>query len=88
LHLTDDLLLFLRDRLKVSGDKSQAMPFWAPWMPGTNFSRPLDPRVQREHNFALVDEADNIFIDEAGTPLIISTETRPATPDGRPRPVP
>jgi preprotein translocase subunit SecA len=72
---------FLRDRLKVSGDKSQAMPFWAPWMPGVNFSRPLDPRVQREHNFALVDEADNIFIDEAGTPLIISTETRAATPD-------
>jgi preprotein translocase subunit SecA len=35
--------------------------------------------VQREHNFALVDEADNIFIDEARTPLIISGQTRPAT---------
>jgi len=72
---------FLRDRLKISGDKNQALPFWAPWMPGQQFSRSLDPKVQREHNFALVDEADNIFIDEAGTPLIISTETRPATPE-------
>jgi preprotein translocase subunit SecA len=35
--------------------------------------------VQREHNFALVDEADNIFVDEARTPLIISAPTRPAT---------
>src|SRR5947199_8851021 len=23
---------FLRDRLKVSGDRTQAMPFWAPWL--------------------------------------------------------
>jgi preprotein translocase subunit SecA len=28
-----------------------------------------------------VDEADNVFIDEARTPLIIATPTRPATPD-------
>ncbi len=37
--------------------------------------------MQRPHHFALVDEADNIFIDEARTPLIISQETRPATSD-------
>ena len=35
--------------------------------------------MQRPHHFALVDEADNIFIDEARTPLIISSPTRPAT---------
>jgi preprotein translocase subunit SecA len=70
---------FLRDRLKVSGDKTQAAPFWAPWLGGMNYQQPLDPKVQREHHFALVDEADNIFIDEARTPLIISAPTRPAT---------
>jgi preprotein translocase subunit SecA len=70
---------FLRDRLKVSGDKGQAMPFWGPWLNTTQFTQPQDPKVQREHNFALVDEADNIFIDEARTPLIISAPTRPAT---------
>jgi preprotein translocase subunit SecA len=73
---------FLRDRLKVSGDKGQASPFWAPWTAGNGqYSQPLDPKVQREHNFAIVDEADNIFIDEARTPLIISAPTRPATPE-------
>jgi preprotein translocase subunit SecA len=69
---------FLRDRLKVAGDKGQALPFWAPWMSNGQFERPLDPKVQREHHFALVDEADNIFIDEARTPLIIAAPTRPA----------
>ncbi len=32
----------------------------------------LDQMVQRELNFAIVDEVDNILIDEARTPLIIS----------------
>ncbi len=32
----------------------------------------LDDRVQRERAFAIVDEVDNILIDEARTPLIIS----------------
>jgi preprotein translocase subunit SecA len=73
---------FLRDRLKVSGDKGQAAPFWAPWTTAIGqFNQPLDPKVQREHHFALVDEADNIFIDEARTPLIISAPTRPASPE-------
>ena len=49
------------------------MPFWGPWSAGNGqFNQPLDPKVQREHNYAIVDEADNIFIDEARTPLIIS----------------
>jgi preprotein translocase subunit SecA len=42
---------------------------------------PEDKMVQRPHHYALVDEADNIFIDEARTPLIISSPTRPATPE-------
>jgi preprotein translocase subunit SecA len=71
---------FLRDRLKVAMDKSGGMPFWAPWTaPQGAFSRPVDPKVQREHHFALVDEADNIFIDEARTPLIIGGPTREAS---------
>jgi preprotein translocase subunit SecA len=32
----------------------------------------LDQRVQRERSFGIVDEVDNILIDEARTPLIIS----------------
>jgi preprotein translocase subunit SecA len=32
----------------------------------------LDERVQRGHVFAIVDEVDNVLIDEARTPLIIS----------------
>ena len=32
----------------------------------------LAERVQRGHYYAIVDEVDNILIDEARTPLIIS----------------
>jgi len=32
----------------------------------------LEEKVQRKHNFAIVDEIDSILIDEARTPLIIS----------------
>ncbi|NUR35395.1 MAG: preprotein translocase subunit SecA, partial [Gemmatimonadaceae bacterium] len=32
----------------------------------------LEQRVQRGHNFAIVDEVDSVLIDEARTPLIIS----------------
>jgi preprotein translocase subunit SecA len=37
-----------------------------------NMSASLEQCVQRGHNFAIVDEVDNILIDEARTPLIIS----------------
>ena len=37
-----------------------------------NMVTELDQRVQRERRFAIVDEVDNILIDEARTPLIIS----------------
>ena len=70
---------FLRDRLKVAGARGQESPFWAPWMPG-GAKAPMDTATQRPHHFALVDEADSIFVDEARTPLIISKPTRPATP--------
>ncbi|MBI4933091.1 MAG: preprotein translocase subunit SecA [Actinobacteria bacterium] len=37
-----------------------------------NMAGTLDDKVQRGHNFAIVDEVDSILIDEARTPLIIS----------------
>ncbi|HSK49029.1 MAG TPA: preprotein translocase subunit SecA [Solirubrobacterales bacterium] len=37
-----------------------------------NMSAQLEHYVQRGHHFAIVDEVDNILIDEARTPLIIS----------------
>ena len=37
-----------------------------------NMARSLEARVQRGHHYAIVDEVDNILIDEARTPLIIS----------------
>ncbi len=39
----------------------------------------LDDCVQREHNFAIVDEVDSILIDEARTPLIISGPSEEST---------
>ncbi|MEJ5224984.1 MAG: hypothetical protein WHV44_11060, partial [Anaerolineales bacterium] len=37
-----------------------------------NMTYTLEERVQRGHYFAIVDEVDNVLIDEARTPLIIS----------------
>jgi len=37
-----------------------------------NMATDLSEKVQRNHQFAIVDEVDNILIDEARTPLIIS----------------
>ncbi len=39
-----------------------------------NLVRRLEQKAQRGHHFAIVDEVDNILIDEARTPLIISGE--------------
>lgn len=69
---------FLRDRLKVRGGQAQTAPFWAPW---TGSAGRMDPRVQRTLHYAIVDEADSIFVDEAKTPLIIANATRPAEPE-------
>ena len=40
-----------------------------------NMKFSADSKVQREHNFVIVDEVDSILIDEARTPLIISGPT-------------
>jgi len=69
---------FLRDRLKVRGGQASSAPFWAAWTGGGGR---LDPRVQRPLHYAIVDEADSIFIDEAKTPLIIANPTRLAEPE-------
>jgi preprotein translocase subunit SecA len=37
-----------------------------------NMTMRMDERVQRGHYYAIVDEVDNVLIDEARTPLIIS----------------
>ncbi|HUR53124.1 MAG TPA: preprotein translocase subunit SecA [Gemmataceae bacterium] len=73
---------FLRDRLKLRGGQAQQAPFWAPWMPGGGPAK-MDPRVQRTLHYAIVDEADSIFVDEAKTPLIIANPTRLAEPEER-----
>ena len=39
----------------------------------------MEQKVQREHNFAIVDEVDSILIDEARTPLIISGQGNKST---------
>ena len=44
-----------------------------------NMAWNLEDCVQREHNFAIIDEADSILIDEARTPLIISGPADKAT---------
>src|SRR4051794_24047493 len=43
-----------------------------------NLAISLDDKVQRGHNYAIVDEVDNILIDEARTPLIISGQPEQA----------
>ena len=70
---------FLRDRLKLRGGQAGTAPFWAPWTSGGQGK--MDPRVQRPLHYAIVDEADSIFVDEARTPLIIANPTRDATPE-------
>src|SRR5205814_8897151 len=68
-------------RLKLKGGQVTTAPFFSAWLPAGAVPGSRDPKVQRGHHFALVDEADNIFIDEARTPLIIASPTRDATPE-------
>ena len=44
-----------------------------------NLKFSLEDMVQRDHNFAIVDEVDSILIDEARTPLIISGPAETST---------
>ncbi len=62
---------FLRDRLSVRQAQLAGIDFVS-----RMFEKPgplADARVQRDPNFVIVDEADSILIDEARTPLIISS---------------
>jgi preprotein translocase subunit SecA len=71
---------FLRDRLRqksrVEGRESRAgIPLTLSPQPlASTLDSGLSTPLQRAPYFALVDEADNILIDEARTPLIISAE--------------
>ncbi len=40
-----------------------------------NMAKNIEELVQRKHNFAIVDEVESVFIDDARTPLIISGPT-------------
>ena len=40
-----------------------------------NMVKAADQKMQRGYNFAIIDEADSILIDEARTPLIIASDT-------------
>ena len=70
---------FLRDRLKVAAPR--ARPGAVLGAVGQRRQRRRRRRSTRRcsasHHFALVDEADNIFIDEARTPLIIAGADAP-----------
>jgi preprotein translocase subunit SecA len=61
---------FLRDRLLMGGVRSLGSALLAKIAGGGR--SPLDRLVQRGLNFAIVDEADSVLVDEAVTPLIIS----------------
>jgi preprotein translocase subunit SecA len=74
---------FLRDRLRLRGQgQTGARPFWEAWTEGAEKNGAVQAanRVQPEVlSYAIVDEADCILIDEARTPLIISTATQRAS---------
>ena len=44
---------FLRDRMKIRGGMGGAPPFWTAW--GDGPAAPMDPRIQRDLNFAFVE---------------------------------
>jgi len=71
---------FLRDRLRLREASPGLSRHLAPWR-SSLIERTQQTQVQRGHHFALVDEADNIFIDEGRTPLVISLGTGPASPE-------
>jgi preprotein translocase subunit SecA len=71
---------FLRDRLRLREASPGRSRHLAPWR-SSPIERTHETQVQRGHQFALVDEADNVFIDEGRTPLVISLGTGPASPE-------
>lgn len=63
---------FLRDRLQLRRLEEGNSSIIASLVGNGNQNQSMQP-VQRELNFILVDEADSILIDEARTPLIVSS---------------
>ena len=63
---------FLRDRLVLGKLKGLSSVLLANMAGGRGTGRLTDRVVQRGLNFAVVDEADSVLVDEAVTPLIIS----------------
>ncbi|RCS42133.1 preprotein translocase subunit SecA [Bremerella cremea] len=61
---------FLRDRLLIRQTREQGLGVLGPLLAGKKEQN--EEPVQREHFFALVDEADSVLIDDARTPLVIS----------------
>lgn len=59
---------FLRDRLKRHGQPAGEHTSFSHWAEADNQER----TVQRGLNFALVDEADSVLVDDAKTPLLIA----------------
>lgn len=62
---------FLRDRMAMR-DASCARPSMLARMIGHRMAESRES-LQRGHHFALVDEADHILLDEARTPLVVSS---------------
>jgi preprotein translocase subunit SecA len=66
---------FLRDRIHaVNATPGRKANFWDPWH-GESATAGFEGFMQRSLHFALVDEADSIFVDDAKTPLIIGGRT-------------
>ncbi len=68
---------YLRDQLALRA-AGRTEPQFHEVLLGTSPTRP--ELVQRGHAFAIVDEADSVLIDEARSPLIISTGMKRPTP--------
>lgn len=64
---------YLRDQLLIQAAGCGRAPLFHEVLLGT--APPPAATVQRGHAFAVIDEADGILIDEARSPLIISTST-------------
>jgi len=64
----------LRERLAGGAELASVLPeaFAITREARDNMAHSVEQKVQRELNFAIVDEVDSILIDEARTPLIIS----------------
>jgi preprotein translocase subunit SecA len=72
---------FLRDRLARSTKQRPSTIFWEHWGPPRPVGQKRSKRLQRDLYYAVVDEADSIFIDESRSPLIIASPPEEAPDD-------